>query len=130
MNLYDVSSEEGLSLRYPANYRGPEYNGTNVVDIVDCMAQFPVNATYNGTMLTQCAWAALEVRGVGVLNATVSIGAGGKSLLLTAALPGDANVADAVIESSSYGWGPIPMMNAYDKASRLPVLPWNRTLRA
>ena len=27
--------------------------------------------------------------------------------------------------SSAYGWGPIPMMNAYDIATGLPVLPWS-----
>ena len=33
-----------------------------------------------------------------------------------------------LFSSGSYAWAPIPMMNAYDLASGLPVLPWNRTI--
>jgi hypothetical protein len=70
---------------------------------------------------TNCAWASIELASGDSLNATVT--ASGKDLLLQAAAP-----KDAVIIASSYGWGPIPLMNAYDVVTQLPVLPWKRNV--
>ena len=60
-------------------------------------------------------------------------------MVLTAHVP--ASAADGVdsvseradgvpprVTGSAYGWGPIPMLSVYDRASGLPVLPWNRSL--
>eukprot|EP01046_Picozoa_sp_COSAG06_P067665 COSAG06_NODE_17646_length_928_cov_1.638118_2_plen_111_part_00 len=70
---------------------------------------------------SQCAWASLYVDKLGWVNATVSVGHDGQSLLLTAALPattdadsggaesagsdqrGDMAAAPAVL-GSAYGW--------------------------
>ena len=78
----------------------------------------------------QCAWAGIEVQG-SWLNATVTASADGKSLRLQAILPGDDDSSRQRFVNatgSAYGWGTIPMMNAYDKATMLPVLPWNSSL--
>jgi len=40
------------------------------------------------------------------------------------------SAAGASVLGSAYGWGPIPMLSAVDKASDLPVLPWNRSVAA
>ena len=41
----------------------------------------------------------------------------------------DANFSTShTVLASSYGWGPIPMLNLYDIATELPVLPWNRSV--
>jgi hypothetical protein len=100
----------------------------------------------------QCAWASLQVQGVGWLNATVSIQSNGQSIIMTATLPSpaasaaptthainsattgavavevQADALAAVVTGSSYGWGPIPMMNAYDQTTGLPVLPWKKSM--
>jgi len=82
-------------------------------------------------MTTQCAWGSLQVEGAGWLNATVAVQSGGQALTLTAQLPsGMSSAAGASVLGSAYGWGPIPMMSAVDKASDLPVLPWNRSVAA
>jgi hypothetical protein len=100
---------------------------------VNCSATYPISPTQNGSMAEQCAWAALNVRGVGWLNATVSL-EGKSGLVLTAHVPsiGHASVADDpfTVVGSAYGWGAIPMLVAYDVATRLPVLPWNETARS
>ena len=36
--------------------------------------------------------------------------------------------ASVTVEATAYGWAPIPMMSVYDKATGLPVLPWNRSI--
>lgn len=100
-------------------------------------------------MEQQCAWAALQIAGSNAwLNATVTVSADGGSMVLTAAIPshlvfesaaaaakGTASASAkgkaagaAVVVASAYGWGPIPMMSAYDAATNLPVLGWNRTV--
>jgi len=74
-----------------------------------------------------CAWGAVEVEGLGWLNASVTAtGRDLSMLVLEAALP-DSAVQPNVM-GTAYAFGPVPMMNAYDKASGLPVLPWNRSL--
>merc|ERR1711976_1014925 len=75
---------------YPANY----------VDGLDCTGN------------ANCTWAGIEVSGVGWLNATVRARSD-KRLALHSVLPSGAITA-ADILATSYGWGPIPMMNAYD----------------
>ena len=97
-----------------------------------------INATLNGSMLEQCAWAALHVPPLGWLNASVEVGTDPKTLVLSAALPptfftaadsarGSLSSAFRVV-ASAMGWGPIPMISAYDAVSDLPVLPWNRSV--
>ena len=133
--LNDVSAA-GLRAVHPANYDPPQY-GSNWSRVpsedqfvaVDCTATFPAawpNKTkYNASMELQCAWAAVEVGGRW-LNATVAIAPGGQSLILSASVP--ATVTATAATATSYGWGPIPMMNIYNKDSDLPVLAWNKTL--
>ena len=79
----------------------------------------------------QCVWASLQVRvgggGGGAIvwvNATVTTDGTGQHLILT----DNTGTQASKVLASAYAWGPIPMMNAYDKASTLPVLGWNRTL--
>ncbi|KAL1526580.1 hypothetical protein AB1Y20_015287 [Prymnesium parvum] len=127
VRLQDVSAA-GLHLVHPFNYESPGYGQGSAPVIVDCMGSFPINATANSSMLQQCAWAGLKVRGVGWLNASVSVLPNGNSLLLTAQLPKDLD--GPLIEASAYAWGPIPMMSAYDVATGLPVLPWNMSVHA
>jgi sialate O-acetylesterase len=104
VNLADVSDSGLTTDVYPANY----------VDGLDC--------THN----LNCTWAGIEVDGVGWLNATV-MPRSDKRLALQAMLPSD-TVTAADILATSYGWGPIPMMNAYDRGTHLPVLPWKQNL--
>jgi hypothetical protein len=129
VSLTDVSTA-GIQTVYPPNWRSPGY-GSGAADVtVDCSGIFPINATLNGSMADMCAWAALQLDGVGWLNASVSVDpSDGQALLLTATLPDTALEHDEVrIVASSYGWGPIPMLSAYDVQTGLPVLPWNATL--
>jgi hypothetical protein len=124
-------SETGLHTIHPYNYYSLGYGPAGAVPtVVDCTTTYPVNSTYNASMARQCAWGSLEVAGVGWVNATVAIEAAGQRIVLTAALPATlmAATAPAVVIGSSYGWGPIPMMNAYDQTTNLPVLPWNERL--
>jgi hypothetical protein len=135
VQLNDVSAA-GLRTVHPANYDPPQY-GSNWSRVpsdgqfvaVDCAATFPAawpNKTkYNASMELQCAWAAVEVGG-SWLNATVAIAPGGQSLILTTSVP--PTVTATAATATSYGWGPIPMMNIYNKDSDLPVLAWNKTL--
>jgi len=141
VRLRDVSPA-GLHTVHPYNYDPPMYGEALPVP-VDCFGVFPVNATHNASMTSQCAWASLLLDGHGWLNASVSIGADGQSLLLSAELPpghaaqsssaaegvagGTATSMPAVL-GSAYAWGPIPMMSAYDKGTALPVLAWNESL--
>jgi len=182
VTLSDLSAS-GLFLQTPFNYESPGYGPASkaVPMIVDCTASFPVNATTNASMATQCAWASLHVATVGWVNATVSVdsgrgsgGSGGQALILSATVSvtatraarlqlggeqqelvgggGDDGAAAAaaaaggrgsgsdgksksltlspMILGSAMGWGPIPMLSAYDRGTRLPVLPWNRSVSA
>jgi hypothetical protein len=59
----------------------------------------------------------------------VRVAPGGRALVLEAALPpAPAPAAAGVVLATSYGWGDIPLMSAYDRATGLPVLPWNRSI--
>jgi hypothetical protein len=77
----------------------------------------------------------LLVEGAGWLNATVTVPSDDlRSLLLTAQLPPARQppapwvAAAPAVMGSAYGWGPIPMMNVYDKGTGLPVLGWNESM--
>jgi hypothetical protein len=70
----------------------------------------------------QCAWASVHVEETGWVNASVSVGPGGRTLLLSTPL---VPMENATVLGTSYGWGNIPFMNAYDKGTGLPVLGWN-----
>ena len=96
VTLSDVVGPLTLDV-YPANYLGGTFN---------------CSANPGGT----CAWAAVELIG-SKSNASMSID--GQNLVLTVwapRLPAAVNV--------SYAWGPVPMMNAYDTKTGLPVLPF------
>lgn len=125
VQLRDVGAA-GLELLYPFNYRSPGYGpaATQVPTVVDCTSTFPVSPTENASMGLQCGWSSIRFDTGGWVNATLSVGANGQSLVLAAAMPLDAQTAVA----TAYGWAPIPMLSAYDKTSGLPVLPWNRTI--
>ena len=126
--LSDVSTQ-GLHTVRPFNWESPNYGQGNPPIVVDCVGTFPINATTNSSMEQQCAFAALEVDGAGWFNATVTIPEGEPTkLLLTSKLPADRPPTPATVVASAYGWGPIPMLSAYDKATGLPVLPWNKSL--
>jgi len=137
VSLNDVGAA-GLHTIRPHNYHSVGYgpSATQQPTTVDCTAPFVVNATYNASMAQQCAFGSLHVSGHGWLNASVAVHDQGKSLLLTAQLPaprpaaaeGAAARGAASVLGSSYGWGPIPMLSAYDVATSLPVLPWNRSV--
>merc|ERR1711972_705815 len=63
------------------------------------------------------------------VNASVSIGADKKTMLLTASPP----PGSKTVLASRYGWGAIPMMTVYradmdGQDAQLPVLPWSRSL--
>jgi len=85
---------------------------------IDCDTQ---NAKTPGT----CAWAAVEISGAGWINATVTVATNGAALRLSAPVPQDVS---ATVLGTAYGWGPVPLMNAYDQATDLPILPWNRSV--
>lgn len=130
VSLYDVGPS-GLITRYPFNHRPPGY-GDSAPVVVDCTSTYPLNQTANASMAEQCAFAALHVSGVGWINASVAVDDSGQKLILSASLPPRRANATSVDErrllGSAYGWGPIPMMSAYDAESELPVLPWNRSI--
>jgi hypothetical protein len=109
VSLNDASVTGMDTNTYPFNY----------VNGVDCTA---LNAKTPNT----CAWAAVMSNGKWV-NATAT--SSGANLVLTADVALDTTAGETVSSSaptgSSYGWGAIPMMNAYDKGTGLPVLPWN-----
>ena len=61
------------------------------------------------------------------MTAATPLGVWGRSVISLGQTK--ASVAASVVVASAYGWGPIPMMSAYDKATGLPVLPWNRSVQ-
>lgn len=113
INLVDVSKLGLTTDIYPSNYLGLATYGLN------CTA---LNNKTSGT----CAWAAIELSGTGWVNASMT--SEGQKLLLDTTLPLAIDMDIASVLATSYGWGSIPLMNAYDKATMLPVLPWNQTL--
>jgi len=108
VSLNDVG-KAGLKEVYPYNYYGLGRS------TCDALAE-------NGTKLV-CAFAAVQLSSGEWVNATASMKS--QQMLLTATVPKGA-IAQPV--ATAYGWGPIPMMNAYDATTDLPVLPWNKTI--
>lgn len=108
--LQDVSKQGLTTDIYPYNYAhmSPE----------QC-----VEHNANNTLV--CAWAAVQLASGEWVNATVNVDTSGKALTLTAPLSKGHSGAIA----TAYGWGPVPMLNAYDQGSQLPVLPWNRSVK-
>ena len=74
----------------------------------------------------QCVWASIHVEETGWMNASVTVGKGGRTLLLSTPL---VPLQNATVLGTAYGWGNIPFLNAYDKRSGLPVLGWNSSFR-
>uniref|UniRef100_A0A7S3AGB6 Uncharacterized protein n=1 Tax=Haptolina ericina TaxID=156174 RepID=A0A7S3AGB6_9EUKA len=70
-----------------------------------------------------CVWASITLSTGQTLNATVGTSADKRKLLLTAEVPKEAS--DANVTGHMYAWGAVPLMNAYDLSSGLPVLQWN-----
>jgi sialate O-acetylesterase len=144
-----------LSIVYnqPINWRSPTYasavaTGAGEVtvwfnDVPDegLVIKAPFNAqtepdcaALNAKVPRTCAWAELQFNDAAKtwVNATVSIGAHNKTIILTVQeVPTGANE----ILASSYGWGSVPMMSVYradmdGKDGQLPVLTWNRPITA
>lgn len=109
VDLNDVSNLGLTTDTYPFNY----IHGLNCTDL---------NTKNPGT----CAWAAIQLSGAGWVNA--SVGSKGQQLLLEAKVPTTIDLKFQDVLATAYGWGPIPLMNAYDKSTMLPVLPWNTTI--
>jgi len=80
------------------------------------------------TEITYCVWASITLSTGHTLNATVTTSRDKKGLVLSAPVSTVDDVGAATVTASSYAWGPIPMMNAYDVASGLPVLQWNEAM--
>lgn len=83
------------------------------------------SSMYPGT----CGWAAIQLAGGAWVNASVAV-SGATRLTLTAEV---AELQDALHlrgppTATAYGWAPVPMMNAYEVGTGLPVLPWNRSI--
>jgi hypothetical protein len=110
------TSSQGLSDdTYPFNHHTSH-------GLFNCTAR-PCN---NGTVC--CAWGALQMSDGSWANATATVTAQDQvTLTLTAAaaaaLP--RAVLAAAPTAASYGWGAVPMMNVYDRATGLPLLPFN-----
>jgi hypothetical protein len=127
VSLTDVGAAGLDADVYPWNMDPLKHAGENR-SVTNCTMGSAVNNVANQSA-NQCAWAGIEVEGVGWLNATVTASADGGSLRLQADLPQGAGAgAEPRVTGSAYGWGAIPMMNAYDRASGLPVLAWNRSI--
>eukprot|EP01052_Picozoa_sp_SAG31_P020137 SAG31_NODE_1501_length_8085_cov_3.043201_1_plen_944_part_10 len=103
ISFNDVHSA-GLETTFPRNY----VNGLN------CTLQ---NANIPGT----CAWAAVQLSSGEWINTTVA--SQGQTVVMTVVAK-----ATETVTATAYGWGPIPLMNIYDKGTGLPVLPWNHSL--
>ena len=67
----------------------------------------------------QCVWASIHVEETGWVNASVTVGKGGRTLLLSTPL---VPMQNATVLGTAYGWGNIPFLNAEAAGSGLPVL--------
>jgi hypothetical protein len=117
VSLHDASAAGMDTSTYPFNYVRSLTGQNNCTEL-------------NAKTPNICAWASVLSNGKWV-NATVT--SSGANLVLTAAVALDLTAGETVESAapsgSSYGWGAIPMMNAYDKGTGLPVLPWNTTTK-
>jgi len=119
-----------LRLIHPRNYRGMILNGSTTT--AGYSTGPPTNCTFLSRLSPNtCAWAAVEIDGVHWHNASVSVDASGRGLLLTtlARVPGSGTraglVGGAKVTGAAYGYGPIPLLSVETVAGGLPVLPWN-----
>ena len=112
-------AQDALTDQYPFNYI-TEHLGRIPYAVFDCKN---LSAALTHEM---CAWASIQVSSGEWLNASV-VDSGNATVTLTAPLPPHGDADGSVPIGSSYGWGPIPLMNVYTKGG-LPVLPWNRSL--
>ena len=113
VTLNDVSPSGLTTDIYPANYLKEAAN------VSACVA---LNEGKNET----CSWAGIELRDSGWLNASVTATADG--LVLEAEAPPGVALDDVQVIATSYGWGMIPMLSAYDLGTGLPVLPWKENV--
>ena len=115
IDIDDVSSELTADI-YPWNYgRGST-------------PRFNCSANHMGVETNVCSWASLLTSRGDWLNASVSV-VGRATLQLTAAMSqSPVNSAGLRVVGSSYGWGAVPMLSVYDRATMLPLLPWNTSV--
>eukprot|EP01047_Picozoa_sp_COSAG01_P020338 COSAG01_NODE_1156_length_11478_cov_3.862642_2_plen_264_part_00 len=112
INITDVSSELGVV--YPYNYGSAPF--------------FNCSAAHKGVSTSVCSWAALLMSSGDWVNASVSV-VGRAALQFTAAVGSSAAVGhERTVVGSSYGWGAVPMLSVYDRATMLPLLPWNTSV--
>ena len=112
----------GLELIYP-------FNQAKLDEAHTTCEQLDIQANETGT----CGWAAIEINGARWLNASVEVAVGGGGLILSAVMVGAGGAGQGGLDNvtaTAYGYAPIPMMNAYDAGNGLPVLPWNRAVKA
>ena len=79
------------------------------------------SSMYPGT----CGWGSIQLGSGSWVNASVAA-SGARQLTLTAEVPAESSGGRPT--ATAYAWAPVPLMNAYDKSSGLPVLPWNRSI--
>ena len=107
---------------YPFNYLGvhKESRTGTLMPLFNCS---DVHTDGNDTSAV-CAWAALRRPDGSWGNATIAVTAPAE--LTVTLVAGGGGTPTAV----AYGWGPVPMLNVYDKASGLPLLPFNSSFSA
>lgn len=76
----------------------------------------------------QCGWASLQFNDAAAtwVNATVSLTADAKGIVLTAPPP----AGSSAVVATSYAWAAIPFMTVYSADADLPVLAWKRNITA
>jgi sialate O-acetylesterase len=123
INISDVSSELTADV-YPWNYYEGNVPAGPRTHLFNCSAN---NGGVNGTV---CGWAAILTSEGEWLNATVSV-VGRAALQFTAVRSIDSAAAASdglAVVGSSYGWAAVPMLSVYDRATMLPLLPWNTSV--
>ena len=123
VNVSGVSSELTADV-YPWNYVQLARDGGISPLRFNCSA----NHIAGDSGASVCGWAAILTSDGEWLNATVSV-VGSAALLFTSPRP-DASAAGLAVVGSSYGWAAIPMLSVYDRATMLPLLPWNTSVLA
>lgn len=139
-----------INYKKPINWRSPTYASAkatglgevtvelNDVEDAGLVMKPPFNlraesdcASLDAKSPRTCAWAQLQFNDANKtwVNATVSIHANKKSMVLTAKPP----KSSSNVISSSYGWGAVPMMTVYradmeGDDGQLPVLTWRRDI--
>lgn len=158
VRLHDVGAAGLTASVYPHNHNStPRTGGIRPTDCKEAMesvhslepmcvwASLQIGPSPSNSVLANTSSAAW-------VNATVSVSSTGHELVLSASTT-DPVVSDIVaaligepmqvwaqrllqegkdvglgVLATAYGWGAIPMLNAYDVASNLPVLPWNHSI--